>query len=192
MRQRELGQRTLALDFDARLNHRACVSSYGFRHSSQALSTTTMTSVDGIPACLFAAAPVLRQPHPESDPALATEVLPGPPPLASVQQAVLQKRDNKKVPFAVSYLPASDPGTTYGANTVSTMASASESDGPLRKRARLAKGCVSSSLSPLPTLTLSPSPSRPSRRAAYTERLSVLSGTAAVACGRTLLSRQPP
>ena len=101
-----------------------------------------MTSVEAIPACLLAAPTVTQPPHLEGDPALATEILPGPPPLASVQQHGQPKKDHKKVPLAVSYLPTSDPGTTYGANTVSTMAAVAEVDGPRRKRARLEKGYV--------------------------------------------------
>ena len=101
-----------------------------------------MASVEGIPACLFAAPTVAQPPHLEGDPTLATEILPGPPPLSSIQQAGQPKKDHKKTPMAVSYLPTSDPGTTYGANTVSTMATVAEVDGPRRKRARLEKGYV--------------------------------------------------
>ena len=101
-----------------------------------------MASVEGLPACLFAAPTVIQPPHLEGDPALATEILPGPPPLASVQQLAHPKKDHKKATVALSYLPTSDPGTTYGANAVSSMATAAEVDGPRRKRARLEKGYV--------------------------------------------------
>ena len=102
-----------------------------------------MTTADGVPACLLAVAPVLQPPHLEGDPSLATEILPGPPPLASVQQVGLPRKDHKKFGQVISYLPISDPGTTYGAYTISTMAAATtEVDGPRRKRARLDKGCV--------------------------------------------------
>ena len=83
------------------------------------------------------------QPPPlEGDPTLATEILPGPPPLVSIQQMGIPKKDHKKSMVVASYLPASDPGTTYGANSVSTMAITTEVDGPRRKRARLDKGYV--------------------------------------------------
>lgn len=111
-------------------------------HWTHSLSSPAMTSVEAIPACLLAAPKVTHPPHLEGDPALATEILPGPPPLASVQQHGQAKKDHKKAPLTVSYLPTSDPGTTYGANTVSTMAPVTEVDGPRRKRARLEKGYV--------------------------------------------------
>ena len=110
--------------------------------STCSLTTTAMASVEGIPACLLVAPTVTQPSHLEGDPSLATEILPGPPPLSAVQQAGQPKKDHKKVPIVVSYLPTSDPGTTYGANTVSTMAPATEVDGPRRKRARLEKGYV--------------------------------------------------
>ena len=106
-----------------------------------------MTTETVVPACLMAAAPVLQQPHLEGDASLATEILPGPPPLESVQQVGLPRKDHRKTAHVLSYLPVSDPGTTYGANTVSTMAAATaEVDGPRRKRARLDKRCVYSPL----------------------------------------------
>ncbi len=104
-----------------------------------------MTSAGVIPACLLAAPLVVQPPHLEGDPALATEILPGPPPLLSIQQAGVSRKDHKKTAQAVSYLPVSDPGTTYGANTVSTMAATTEVDGPRRKRARLDKRYVAPS-----------------------------------------------
>ncbi|KAJ3553344.1 hypothetical protein NM688_g3662 [Phlebia brevispora] len=104
-----------------------------------------MTTTAVVPACLLAAVPVVQPPHLEGDASLATEILPGPPPLASVQQVGLPRKDHKKTFQATSYLPISDPGTTYGANTVSTMAAAAtEVDGPRRKRARLDKVSASS------------------------------------------------
>jgi hypothetical protein len=101
-----------------------------------------MVSVEGLPACLLAAPTVTQPPHLEGDPALATEILPGPPPLASVQHLAQPKKDHKKTSVSLSYLPTSDPGTTYGANAVSSMAAAAEVDGPRRKRARIDKRCV--------------------------------------------------
>lgn len=101
-----------------------------------------MTSVEAVPACLLAAPPVVQPPHLEGDPTLATEILPGPPSLVAVQQMGVPKKDHKKAVVIASYLPASDPGTTYGVNSVSTMATTTEVDGPRRKRARLDKGYV--------------------------------------------------
>ena len=102
-----------------------------------------MASVEGVPACLLATVPVVQPPHLEGDPTLATEILPGPPSLQSIQQGVARK-DHKKSGPAFSYLPVSDPGTTYGGHMVSPLAPApNEVDGPRRKRARLDKKCVS-------------------------------------------------
>lgn len=55
---------------------------------------------------------VVQPPHLEGDASLATEILPGPPPAATIQQMAL-KRDPKKPSMAYSYLPPSDPGSTY-------------------------------------------------------------------------------
>lgn len=85
--------------------------------------------------------PVVQPPHLEglSDPSLSTEILPGPPSLLSVQQAA-HKRDPKKPGAFVSYLPASDPGTTYSGLMASTALSATDAEGQRRKRARVDKG----------------------------------------------------
>lgn len=102
-----------------------------------------MSSVEAVPACLLAPPPpIVQPPHLEGDPTLATEILPGPPPLLSIQQIGVPKKDHKKSVVITSYLPTSDPGTTYGMSTVNTMATLTEVDGPRRKRARLDKGCV--------------------------------------------------
>ncbi|KAI0332088.1 hypothetical protein GY45DRAFT_1321387 [Cubamyces sp. BRFM 1775] len=99
-----------------------------------------MTSVESVPAYLHPGVPVSQPPHLEGDPSLATEILPGPPPLGSIQQAGLPRKDHKKAAVAFSYLPASDPGTTYSSHFASTIPSASaDMDGPRRKRARLDK-----------------------------------------------------
>ncbi|KAI0811041.1 hypothetical protein BC629DRAFT_1024748 [Irpex lacteus] len=104
-----------------------------------------MTSVEAVPACLLAPPPpVVHPPHLEGDASLATEILPGPPSLVTIQQIGMPKKDHKKTVVVPSYLPTSDPGTTYGANTVSTMATSTEVDGPRRKRARLDKSAASS------------------------------------------------
>ncbi|TCD63891.1 hypothetical protein EIP91_004800 [Steccherinum ochraceum] len=103
-----------------------------------------MTSVDSVPAFLLAGVPVLQPPHLEGDPSLATEILPGPPPLLSLQQGTVQRKD-KKSSTSYSYLPLSDPGTTFGAYMANPLATTStEADGPRRKRARLDKGGSSS------------------------------------------------
>lgn len=56
--------------------------------------------------------PVFQPPHLEGDIQFATEILPGPPSISSVQQTA-QKRDPRKPSTVYSYLPASDPGSTY-------------------------------------------------------------------------------
>ncbi|KAL0071640.1 hypothetical protein AAF712_001497 [Marasmius tenuissimus] len=71
-----------------------------------------MSSTASLPAYLLPGVPVLQPPHLEGDASFATEILPGPPPIASVQSSIL-KRDPKKPATMYSYLPASDPGTTY-------------------------------------------------------------------------------
>ncbi|KAJ7702440.1 hypothetical protein B0H17DRAFT_1044342 [Mycena rosella] len=65
-----------------------------------------------MPAYLLPEPVAVHQPsHLEGDPALATEVLPGPPTLLSVIQQSTQKRDLKKPVY--SYLHPTDPGSTY-------------------------------------------------------------------------------
>ncbi|KAH9951481.1 hypothetical protein B0H21DRAFT_719147 [Amylocystis lapponica] len=103
-----------------------------------------MASVESVPAYMLPGVPVVQPPHLEGDPTLATEVLPGPPPLVSVQQAGLPRRDHKKSVTVLSYLPVSDPGTTYSGHMVTPMASTTEIDGSRRKRARLDKGSATS------------------------------------------------
>ncbi|KZT26346.1 hypothetical protein NEOLEDRAFT_1063514 [Neolentinus lepideus HHB14362 ss-1] len=81
---------------------------------------------------------VVQPPHLEGDADLATEILPGPPPLQAVRQTgVAHRRDPKKP--GVSYLPVSDPGTTYSGHTAPAM-TAIEIDGPRRKRTRVGGG----------------------------------------------------
>ncbi|KAI9056681.1 hypothetical protein FKP32DRAFT_1440872 [Trametes sanguinea] len=103
-----------------------------------------MASVESVPAYLHPGVQVSQPPHLEGDPSLATEILPGPPPLSSIQQAGLPRKDHKKTAIAFSYLPASDPGTTYASHIASIIpaaaAAATDMDGPRRKRARLDKG----------------------------------------------------
>ena len=103
-----------------------------------------MASVEGVPAFLHSGVSVSQPPHLEGDPSLATEILPGPPSLAALQQAVIQKKDHKKGSVTYSYLPASDPGTTYTTHFAlgSMSAAPTDMDGTRRKRARLDKGYV--------------------------------------------------
>ncbi|KAF9239614.1 hypothetical protein BU15DRAFT_87926 [Melanogaster broomeanus] len=99
-----------------------------------------MTSMAEVPAYMLPGVPVLQPPHLEglSNPSLSTEILPGPPSLLSVQQAA-QKRDPKKPSTSVSYLPPSDPGSTYS-GLMTVPLGGSEVAGPRRKRARVDKG----------------------------------------------------
>ncbi|KAJ7756753.1 hypothetical protein DFH07DRAFT_819787 [Mycena maculata] len=69
-----------------------------------------MAATSSMPAYLLPGVPVHQPSHLEGDAALATEILPGPPSLLSVQQAT-QKRDLKKPVY--SYLHPTDPGSTY-------------------------------------------------------------------------------
>ncbi|KAG1769455.1 hypothetical protein EV702DRAFT_698614 [Suillus placidus] len=100
-----------------------------------------MTSMADVPVYMLPGVPVVQPPHLEglSDPSLSTEILPGPPSLLSVQQAA-HKRDPKKPGAFVSYLPASDPGSTYSGLMASTALSATDAEGQRRKRARVDKG----------------------------------------------------
>ncbi|KAG2157585.1 uncharacterized protein EDB93DRAFT_1238461 [Suillus bovinus] len=102
-----------------------------------------MTSMADVPVYMLPGVPVVQPPHLEglSDPSLSTEILPGPPSLLSVQQAA-HKRDPKKPGAFVSYLPASDPGSTYSGLMASTALSATDAEGQRRKRARVDKGAA--------------------------------------------------
>lgn len=103
-----------------------------------------MASVESIPAYLQPGVAVSQPPHLEGDPSLATEILPGPPSLASIQQAGLPRKDHKKASVSFSYLPSADPGTTYTTHFAMNPLSAApvDIDGTRRKRARLDKGYV--------------------------------------------------
>ncbi|KAI0646774.1 hypothetical protein C8Q79DRAFT_1067708 [Trametes meyenii] len=100
-----------------------------------------MASVESVPAYLHPGVSVSQPPHLEGDPSLATEILPGPPPLGSIQQAGLPRKDHKKAGIIYSYLPASDPGTTYSSHIASILPTVTtvDMDGSRRKRARLDK-----------------------------------------------------
>lgn len=96
-----------------------------------------MTSTASVPAYLRPGVTVVHPSHLEGDPSLATEILPGPPSLASIRQPP-KKVDPKRPAPPISYLPTSDPGTTYTglAGGMAPM----EVVGPRRKRARVDKG----------------------------------------------------
>lgn len=64
-------------------------------------------------AYLLPGVPVSQPVHLEGDSELATEILPGPPSLVSIQQGIAVKRDPRKPAISYSYLPLSDPGSTY-------------------------------------------------------------------------------
>ncbi|PCH38298.1 hypothetical protein WOLCODRAFT_130817 [Wolfiporia cocos MD-104 SS10] len=99
-----------------------------------------MASVESIPVYMQAGVQVVQPPHLEGDASLATEILPGPPSLVSIQHPGAPRKDHRKTAGVVSYLPTSDPGTTYSGHSLSPMASTAEAEGPRRKRARLDKG----------------------------------------------------
>lgn len=95
-----------------------------------------MTST--IPAYLLPSVPAYQPAHLEGDSTYATEILPGPPSLAAVQNP-LAKRDPRKDSVIYSYLPASDPGTTYSGAMHGTWIG---QDSRKSKRAKMDKGCV--------------------------------------------------
>jgi len=132
--------------FSSFLSTTAVPSSYGLSSTNtfSRLLFSPMTLVETVPSVLQAAVPISQPSHLEGDPALATEILPGPPSLLSVQQSAVRK-DTKKPSFALSYLPTSDPGSTYsllGLAHTPTVVSMGV-DGPRRKRPRTSKVCVS-------------------------------------------------
>lgn len=125
--------------FDARRSHlpsSACLAA----QCSQTLLPTAMASVESVPAYMLPSVPIAQPSHLEGDASLATEILPGPPPLASVQQTGQPRKDHRKTVTVISYLPTSDPGTTYAGHMAPPLASTAEADGPRRKRARLERG----------------------------------------------------
>jgi hypothetical protein len=87
---------------------------------------------------------LVEQPNSLDD--LATEILPAPPSLLSVQQAVPKKDPHaKKAPGILSLLPSSDPGSTYtGAS--GSLAGPTDDGGRSRKRQRFDKRFVLSNL----------------------------------------------
>lgn len=99
-----------------------------------------MATTASLPAYLLQGVTVYQPPHLEGDPALATEILPGPPSLVSAQQAA-QKRDPRKPSTVYSYLPLSDPGSTYSGLMHGTLIG-QDLEGPRNKRSRVDKGYV--------------------------------------------------
>ncbi|KJA27336.1 hypothetical protein HYPSUDRAFT_35195 [Hypholoma sublateritium FD-334 SS-4] len=97
-----------------------------------------MATTASIPAYLLPGVPVHQPPHLDGDASLATEILPGPPSSASLQQHTL-KRDPRKPSLAFSYLPTSDPGSTYSGLTHGTLIG-QDLEGPRSKRSRVDKG----------------------------------------------------
>jgi len=99
-----------------------------------------MATTASLPPYLLQGVRIHQPPHLEGDPALATEILPGPPSLVSAQQAA-QKRDPRKPSTVYSYLPLSDPGSTYSGLMHGTLIG-QDLEGPRNKRSRVDKGYV--------------------------------------------------
>ncbi|PPQ69869.1 hypothetical protein CVT26_014146 [Gymnopilus dilepis] len=97
-----------------------------------------MATTASLPAYMLPGVAVHQPPHLEGDASLATEIMPGPPSAASIQQNAL-KRDPRKPSMAYSYLPTSDPGSTYSGLTHGTLIG-QDLEGPRSKRSRVDKG----------------------------------------------------
>ncbi|KAF8626184.1 hypothetical protein AX15_005068 [Amanita polypyramis BW_CC] len=100
-----------------------------------------MATTASLPVYMLPGVPVHQPAHLEGDASLATEILPGPPSLLSAQQSS-QKRDPRKPSIAYSYLPPSDPGSTYSGIMHGTLIG-QELDGPPTKRSRIDRGVTS-------------------------------------------------
>jgi hypothetical protein len=100
-----------------------------------------MATTASIPPYMLPGVTVQQPSHLEGDANLATEILPGPPSISSVQQAA-QKRDPRKPTTVFSYLPPGDPGSTYSGIMHGTLIGQEPQDGPRTKRSRVDKGCV--------------------------------------------------
>ena len=98
-----------------------------------------MSSAASLPAYLLPGVSICQPSYLEGDPSFATEILPGPPPVTSIQQGII-KRDPKKPAAVYSYLPTTDPGTTYSGLMHGTLYALENASGS-RKRTR-DKGCV--------------------------------------------------
>lgn len=99
-----------------------------------------MATTASLPAYLLQGVTIHQPPHLEGDSTLATEILPGPPSLVSAQQAA-QKRDPRKPSTVYSYLPLSDPGSTYSGLMHGTLIG-QDLEGHRNKRSRVDKGYV--------------------------------------------------
>ncbi|KAG5637860.1 hypothetical protein H0H81_002899 [Sphagnurus paluster] len=97
-----------------------------------------MASTASMPVYMSSGVPVFQPPHLEGDPSLATEILPGPPSVVSAQQSLL-KRDPRKPSTVFSYLPPSDPGSTYSGIMHGTLIG-HEQDATRSKRSKTAIG----------------------------------------------------
>jgi len=111
-----------------------------FSELPRSLSSENMATTASLPAYLLPGVVVHQPPHLEGDASLATEILPGPPTPAALQQSAL-KRDPRKPSMAYSYLPPSDPGSTYSGLTHGTLIG-QDLEGPRSKRPRIDKGCA--------------------------------------------------
>lgn len=100
-----------------------------------------MASTARMPAYMLPGVDIQHPAHLEGDASLATEILPGPPSLVSAQQSA-QKRDPRKPSTAYTYLPHSDPGSTYSGLMHGTLIGHEPVEGPRAKRSRLDKACV--------------------------------------------------
>ncbi|KAF9452811.1 hypothetical protein P691DRAFT_659886 [Macrolepiota fuliginosa MF-IS2] len=101
-----------------------------------------MATTASIPPYMMPGVTVEQPSHLEGEASLATEILPGPPSIASVQQTA-QKRDPRKPTTVFSYLPPSDPGSTYSGIMHGTLIGQESQDGPRTKRSRVDKGTAS-------------------------------------------------
>ncbi|KAK7043730.1 hypothetical protein VNI00_008342 [Paramarasmius palmivorus] len=93
-----------------------------------------MSSAASLPAYLLPGVSICQPSYLEGDPSFATEILPGPPPVTSIQQGII-KRDPKKPAAVYSYLPTTDPGTTYSGLMHGTLYALENASGS-RKRTR--------------------------------------------------------
>lgn len=105
--------------------------------AATALSQAAMASAASMPAYMLPGVPVHQPSHLEGDATLATEILPGPPSLVSAQQSA-QKRDPRRPTTNFSYLPPSDPGSTYSGLMHGTLVG-QELEGARIKRTRVEK-----------------------------------------------------
>ncbi|KAK2467096.1 hypothetical protein APHAL10511_001354 [Amanita phalloides] len=100
-----------------------------------------MATTASLPVYMLPGVPIHQPAHLEGDSSLATEILPGPPSLLSAQQSA-QKRDPRKPSILYSYLPPSDPGSTYSGIMHGTLVG-QDFDGPPTKRSRIDRGVSS-------------------------------------------------